>query len=1450
MLKKFIKISYVLSAGFIGLLMLLYLLFNTFTFQNYLVKRLTTYVNKTFHTRIEIGEISYDGWTYFSLRRVNFGDQRNDTTFYAGRLQFSLIGMHLDSTKFILNDVVLDDGLCKITTYKDGTYSLDVINLFSDPNDTTVSDPNAPPFHLELRNLECMDTRFMYVDSTGKFFPEGFDYNRMHFYETNFRSKCFSLYDDSMVFDVKNFSTKERSGFEILRMKALAIISPSIIELRNLDMVTPNSHLKDYFSMNSHSWEDYADFLNKVVLKANLKNSHVDMKDIVYFVPEFKNYKYAATVSGSAKGPISNLRIKDFLASVGEETRAKGDLTFRGLPNIEETFMDLRLDYFSTNKKELETIIDVELPSELADLGKITYKGNYTGFYKDFVSYGSFETAFGSAQTDLNMKLNESTMLSEYSGNIEMNSFQLGSFLSNKSLGVLDFRAHVNGKGFDLNTIDAKFETQINSIEYNQYVYHDLNLKGNIIHKNLHANLDVNDTNLVMQSSLALDLSNSFKHFVLDGAIENVNLKALNFSDQKISLGAIFKANYYFKDLNDQYGELAIDDFHYEKYGYSYRINQIRIEAQNDEEESITLYSDFAKGKIKGEFDFTTLYDQLKYWTLGLANNYFETVKPKFSKQKFSLELDILNTANISPLLFPGFNASNVDLEGFVNTENESYELAGYIGNINYEGTIMNQTTFKITEDSRTSASLILGFKTLGKVDSLWVGDFALKADAKENIWDLHYQIMDSSSLVQGVFNHEILFEPNALFLNFEPSWIQAGNSRWQILAGKKIELNDKSINFNGFKIENGKQEILLDGFYDYNGKQKNISAKLENLELNTYNEFFSESNVAFGGLANGFLVYKNMGSRDVVIAQIKTTDLSLDYDTLGDYSLNISYRENEDDLLIDFTSLKGKINQLRGAGKYQISNKNLDLNIDFKDSKVPAFQAFVKDYVKLYNGDARLNAKLSGPIDQLKMNGQLQINQVDFKVDYLQTNYHLEKALVNFDDELIKILPFNIEDENKNTARVNGKIMHKGFSSLKYDINIDQFSSFQVLKTTVKDNELFYGNVYATGDFKMKGTDNNLALYIDVKSEKGTKIMVNPFGASTETGESYIHFVSRDTLFSYSGKSARPTFGIGVYMNIKANTNAEIQVIFDAKSDDRIKAKGVGNLKMNYLPNGNFTMDGDYELTEGEYRFSALNVVAKKFDLKPGSRIKWSGDPLTGLLNIKGVYALKTSINEIVNMSNSPDPNVRVPVECIINIGGIVEKPEFVFDLNFPDLQNNVTGAAASELNAVVANFRREPEMMNQQMLFLLISGSFVPINNSNNSAASTIGSQTVSDLLSKQAASLIGKAVPNIDLSVDLLNASDPTKGRTVLLSASKRFLDNRLEVQTSYAIDQTQTNFSATYNLKKNGNTKLKFFNKSGFDALYNRNVITSGTGLFYRKEFDHLNELFKKQKKSFQ
>jgi hypothetical protein len=654
--------------------------------------------------------------------------------------------------------------------------------------------------------------------------------------------------------------------------------------------------------------------------------------------------------------------------------------------------------------------------------------------------------------------------------------------------------------------------------------------------------------------------------------------------------------------------------------------------------------------------------------------------------------------------------------------------------------------------------------------------------------------------------------------------------------------LNDRFIT-NNLVLNNEQQSLTLEGYYEYDGNQKNLSCKLDAFNLNTVNDFVKGLGVEFGGLANGYVVYKNYGKRDVVISDLNLDKFSLDKDTLGDYKLSIAYKEDGEDLLIDAKGLNGKIANLRAVGTYDIPRNYLKLKCDFDESKIVAFQAFVKDYVKLYKGEAGLNAMLEGTLDDLKLNGSLNLKQVGFRVEYLMTQYNFESAQLVLNDNQIKILPFNLTDEKGATAKTFGSITHAGFSNFIYQIKVEQFKNFQVLNTALKDNELFYGAAFASGNFELKGNDDEVSMIIKASADKGTKIIINPFGASTETGESYLHFVSYDTTQEFTGRGKAQRFGVGVYMDITANPNAEIQVIFDAQSDDKIKAKGNGRIKMDYLPDGNFLMNGNYTLTEGEYRFSALNVVAKKFDLQTGSNIKWTGDPLKGRLDITGVYKLKTAVNSIINMNTAPDPNIRVPVDCLIKIKGVVEKPDITFDMNFPDLQNNITGAAASELNAVLGNFRKEPEMMTQQMLFLLISGSFVPINNTNNANASSLGTQTLSDLISKQAAGLLGKAIPNLDVSMDVLTATDPSRGRTYVLSATKRFLDNRVEFQASRALDNTQSNFSFTYQVKKSSATRLKLFNKSGFDAIYNRNVITSGFGLYYRKEFDSFHELFK-------
>lgn len=1428
--------------------MLLYLLFNSYKFQNYLTDRVSNYLNETYKTRISIGEISYDGWTFFSLREVLMGDQKQDTTFYVGRLQFSITGVNIDSTKFVLSNLVIDEAVVKLNTYKDSTYTLDVIDLFSDPNDTVIN-PNSPPFKLVLKNLEVMDTRLELIDSTSEFYEEGFDPSNIQFSQINFRSKVFNLIDDSMIFDLKNFSCKERSGFEILRLKAKTTVSASMIELKDLDLVTPHSRLRNYFSMQTKKWDDYSLFNTKVKMVAKLRQSEVDMKDLVYFAPSLKDYHYKIKVSADLNGPVNRLSAKNVVASMGNQTRFAGSLVFNGLPNIDETFMEINADYVSSDKRDLEKIIAMELPELMNQMGKIAYKGKFIGFYNDFVSYGSVETAFGNAETDLNMKVPDNSMNSEYSGKLKLAGFNLGQLLGENSLGKVDLVAEVKGQGFDLNTIRTKFTSDIASLTYNNYTYKDSKVDAAIHKGDMQVHLQLDDENINGEGQLHVNLDAPYKHIDGTGNISKINLKPLNFHTSDVHLSTDFTIDFFAKDFTNHHGFVSIDDLNYELAGYSYKINQIRLESEQTDEKSIRIYSDFLRGSLIGEFHLGALPEQLKAWTYSMASNFVDAPLKPNAKQDFSFDFSLLSTSVIAPIFFPGYAISNLELEGTVNSEKESINIAGYVGNFNFEGNHLNQFTFKLSEIAGQELSLLAGFDSYGKIDTTLIGEFGLKVTGVPNHLDLQYYIRDSTSRILGEFKHQMNFTKDAAILNYDSSWVGAGYAKWHFASGEHILFEKDKIVFDKLALNNGNQKLFIDGFYGYDGANKNLSIKLEEYQLNTINEFASELGVDFQGLGNGYIVYKNFKNRNVVIANMVITQLALDKDTLGDFEISTAYKEDSDKLMVDLKSTNGKIKNLKAVGFYDIPTNYLKLNVDFDQSKINSFQAFVKDYVKLYEGEADLNAIVEGKLDDLKLNGSIDIRKLDFRVDYLMTKYSIEKAKFIFEDQNIRIPAFNIKDVNGSNAVASGNINHQNFSNLSYHIKIDQFKNLQVLNTSAKDNELFYGSAFATGSFGIKGNDDGITMDIKALAEKGTKVMINPFGASTETGESYIHFVSYDTTQTFVGRGKGKEFGVGVNMDFTLNPNTELQVIFNEQSDDKIRAKGNGKIKMNYLPDGNFTMAGNYDLTEGDYRFSALNVVAKKFDLKPGSTLVWSGDPLTGRLNITGVYKLKTAINTIVNMETAPDPNVRVPVECIINIKGIVEKPEIGFDLNFPDLQSNITGAAASELNAVLATFRREPELMNQQMLFLLISGSFVPINNSSNSTSSNIGSQTISDLISRQAAGLLGKAIPNLDLSMDVITASDPARGRTYVLSASQRFLDNRLELQTSVALDNTQSNVSATYQIYKNKPTKVKVFNKSGYEAIYNRNVVTSGLGLYYRKEFDAFNELFEKKKKRY-
>ena len=143
---------------------------------------------------------------------------------------------------------------------------------------------------------------------------------------------------------------------------------------------------------------------------------------------------------------------------------------------------------------------------------------------------------------------------------------------------------------------------------------------------------------------------------------------------------------------------------------------------------------------------------------------------------------------------------------------------------------------------------------------------------------------------------------------------------------------------------------------------------------------------------------------------------------------------------------------------------------------------------------------------------------------------------------------------------------------------------------------------------------------------------------------------------------------------NFEINDNADIEVILNRDSGHGMKGKGFGTLLFRINTLGRFEMWGDFLAHSGTYNFKYGGLLDKRFDVKRGGSIVWTGDPMAAVLNLEAVY--KTTANPAVLIDN-PSFNKKIDVEVVIGIKGNLTNPEPDFNINFP----NVASTLKSEI-------------------------------------------------------------------------------------------------------------------------------------------------------------------------
>jgi len=247
--------------------------------------------------------------------------------------------------------------------------------------------------------------------------------------------------------------------------------------------------------------------------------------------------------------------------------------------------------------------------------------------------------------------------------------------------------------------------------------------------------------------------------------------------------------------------------------------------------------------------------------------------------------------------------------------------------------------------------------------------------------------------------------------------------------------------------------------------------------------------------------------------------------------------------------------------------------------------------------------------------------------------------------------------------------------------------------------------------------------------------------------------------------------------------------------------------------------------------------------------------------------------------MSNATAGNILV----IANLTGKYASPNISFEIDLPPgspLRND------QDAQTLLQKIQNDPNELNKQVSCLVVLNSFVPLSNSTNTfdPSGAVGnvvvnsiSGVISNAFSKQVDNLLQRVFKDksirVNFSTSLYNGNYLFAGeadqsymnynRTNFnFSVNKSFLNEKLTMTVGSALDFGMTpqqvqaasfqflpDINAEYKITADGHVAVTFFYRDSYNYLStgNHTQNSSGAGLSYRRDFDRVDELFKKKKK---
>jgi hypothetical protein len=366
--------------------------------QTYIVQKITNEISKKTGTKVSIKSVNYKFFKSFTLEDLFIEDTEGDTLANIAEVEASLANIWFSQKKINLSSVILTDGQFNLITTND-TLNLDkLLARLSSGSETEDSINAQNGFSISTQQLKLRNFRFSLQnrDSHDEEIPSQINFENLRVSEINLVANHIRFVEDTIFFDISDFSFREKSGFHIsaLTTGKNSYVCSHRAYLPKLNIVDDYTNLKfDYYAMNfPNGDDDLDDYLNKVRMEAYIADGFVSFKTIGFFAHDLASANIVVFPKGKVDGTVADMHTENFnVISASRFTHFSGDIAFAGLPDIDSTMFRCNNLKINTNINDLNKTLqqithstEPMLGDEFGAVKNINLTGELHGFYNNF----------------------------------------------------------------------------------------------------------------------------------------------------------------------------------------------------------------------------------------------------------------------------------------------------------------------------------------------------------------------------------------------------------------------------------------------------------------------------------------------------------------------------------------------------------------------------------------------------------------------------------------------------------------------------------------------------------------------------------------------------------------------------------------------------------------------------------------------------------------------------------------------------------------------------------------------------------------------------------------------------------------------------------------------------------------------------------------------------------